>query len=66
MTLTDYINRRNAVQAPAPVATPAEDQGTDVVVTDAWGISPLTWMGMTDQDRAWHRWNVAKAPHFNG
>jgi hypothetical protein len=63
-TLTDYFNSRSskAVQAPVPVAY---DTDTDASIRKAWGLSLAEWDGMKDLDRAWHRWNVTKAPNFS-
>ena len=36
----------------------------DMLTLAAWGLSRLDWADMTDQQRAWHRSNITKAPHF--
>jgi hypothetical protein len=61
-TLTDYFNRRS--QAAAATAPVMYDNDPDAVYVTAWQISLEEWWTLTEQQRAWHRWNVTKAPGF--
>ena len=49
---------------PAPPPQPEPPSLLDAITMTAWGITPQDWNGMTDQQRAWRRMNVTKAPHF--
>lgn len=56
-----------AVLCPAPKqpATVTREIHPDQAYLDAWGLTPGAWASLSSQERAYRRWNVAKALHHN-
>lgn len=59
MRMPRWFRRRRP--APPQIDTPAL---MDALTMSAWGLGHLDWRDMTDQDRAWRRDNITKAPYF--
>lgn len=51
--------------APKQPATVTRASHPDQPYLDAWGLTPGAWASLSSQERAYRRWNVAKAPHLN-
>jgi hypothetical protein len=49
---------------PAPPRLQPPDR-LETITLPAWGLGLLYWRSLTDQERAWYRDNLTKAPYFN-
>lgn len=50
---------------PKRIAAVTQTIHPDQVYLDAWGLTAGHWASLSLQERAYRRWNVAKALHYN-